>query len=76
MLLLVSTILNFLLLSRVLKGLYRLYTVLPIQLLTLLLLTLHFPYVTFTVRLPNHPLPKPPPIAPIIFSDGVIEYIY
>ena len=47
-LLLVSTVLNFLLLSRVLKGLYKLYTVLPIQLLTLLLLTLHFPYIIFT----------------------------
>ena len=45
--LLVSTILNFLLLSRVLKGLYKLYTVLPIQLFILLLLTLHFPYITF-----------------------------
>ena len=46
--LLVSTILNFLLSSRVLEGLYKLYTVLPIQLLTLLLFTLHFPHVTFT----------------------------
>ena len=45
--LLVSTILNFLLLSRVLKGLYKHYAVLPIQLFTLLLLTLHFPYIIF-----------------------------
>ena len=47
-LLLVSTILNFLLLSKVLEGLYKLYTVLPIQLLILLLFTLHFLYTTFT----------------------------
>ena len=46
--LLVFTILNFLLLSRVPKNLYKLCTVLPIQLLTLLLFTLHFPYITFT----------------------------
>ena len=47
-LLLIFIILNFLLLSRVLKGLYKLYTILPIQLLTLLLLTLHFLYIIFT----------------------------
>ena len=46
--LLVFTVLNFLLLSRVLEGLYKLYTILPIQLLTLLLFTLYFPYITFT----------------------------
>ena len=46
--LLVFTILNFLLLSIVLKGLYKLYTILPIQLLTLLLFILHFPYTIFT----------------------------
>ena len=46
--LLVSTALNFLLSSRVPEGLYKLCAVLPIQLLTLLLLTLHFPHITFT----------------------------